>query len=83
MVRSVGELRIRETETAMGEAATRRAPIQIADLAARSGGPLQDASLAAGYRGVLIVPWLARSACSARSSCSGARRDSSRRKRCG
>jgi signal transduction histidine kinase/DNA-binding response OmpR family regulator len=40
----------------MGEAAARRAPIQIADLAERSGGPLRDASLAAGYRAVLIVP---------------------------
>jgi signal transduction histidine kinase/HPt (histidine-containing phosphotransfer) domain-containing protein len=55
-LRSVGELRIPETETAMGEAAARRAPIQIADLAERSGGPLRDASLAAGYRAVLIVP---------------------------
>jgi GAF domain-containing protein/CheY-like chemotaxis protein len=55
-LRSVGELRISETETAMGEAAARRAPIQIADLAERSGGPLRDASLAAGYRAVLIVP---------------------------
>jgi signal transduction histidine kinase/HPt (histidine-containing phosphotransfer) domain-containing protein/ActR/RegA family two-component response regulator len=55
-LRSVGELRIPETETAMGEAVARRAPIQIADLAERASGPLRDASLAAGYRAVLIVP---------------------------
>jgi signal transduction histidine kinase/DNA-binding NarL/FixJ family response regulator len=55
-LRSVGELRIPETETAMGEAAARSSPIQIADLAERASGPLRDASLAAGYRAVLIVP---------------------------
>jgi signal transduction histidine kinase len=40
----------------MGEAAERRAPFQIADLEQRPSGPLRDASLAAGYRAVLIVP---------------------------
>jgi signal transduction histidine kinase/DNA-binding response OmpR family regulator/prephenate dehydratase len=56
LLRSVGDLRISENETAMGEAAERRAPFQIADPEQRPGGPLRDASLAAGYRAVLIVP---------------------------
>jgi GAF domain-containing protein len=56
LLRSVGDLRISENETAMGEAAARRAPIQIADLEQRPSGPLRDVSLAAGYRAVLIVP---------------------------
>ena len=54
--RSVGGWRIGESETAMGEAAARRAPFQIGDLEQRPSGPLRDASLAAGYRAVLIVP---------------------------
>jgi GAF domain-containing protein len=53
---AVGDLRIAENETAMGEAAARRAPIQLADLDKRPSAPLRDASLAAGIRSVLIVP---------------------------
>ena len=53
---SVGDLRVGEAETAMGEAAVRRTPIQLADLAARPSAPLRDASIAAGFRAVLIVP---------------------------
>jgi GAF domain-containing protein/DNA-binding response OmpR family regulator len=56
LLRSLGDLRIFESETAMGEAAARRAPFHIADLEQRPSGPLRDASLAAGYRAVLIVP---------------------------
>ena len=56
LTEAVGDLRIPETETAMGEAAARRMPIQLADLADRPSAPLRDASLAAGIRGVLIVP---------------------------
>ncbi len=56
LLRSVGDLRIAAAETAMGEAAAMRAPIQIADLAERPNAPLRDASLAVGFRGVLIVP---------------------------
>jgi signal transduction histidine kinase len=40
----------------MGEAAARRAPIQLANLAERPNAPLRDATLAAGFYGVLIVP---------------------------
>jgi GAF domain-containing protein/CheY-like chemotaxis protein/HPt (histidine-containing phosphotransfer) domain-containing protein len=53
---SVGELRIFESETAMGEAVSRRAPVQLADLAERPSTPLRDVNVAAGYRAVLIVP---------------------------
>jgi signal transduction histidine kinase len=56
LARAVGDLRIAEAETAMGEAAARRAPMQIADLAERPSAPLRDASLAVGFRSVLIVP---------------------------
>ena len=56
LLRSVGDLRLAEAETAMGEAVARRAPVQIADLAERANAPLRDLSLAAGFRGVLIVP---------------------------
>jgi GAF domain-containing protein/anti-sigma regulatory factor (Ser/Thr protein kinase) len=56
LLRTVGDLRIAEAETAMGEAAAQRAPIQILDLAGRPSAPLRDASLAAGIRSVLIVP---------------------------
>ena len=56
LARSVGDLRIAEAETAMGEAAARREPVQIADLAERPSAPLRDVNVAAGFRGVLIVP---------------------------
>jgi signal transduction histidine kinase len=56
LVRRVHGLRIAEAETAMGEVAAHRAPIQLADLAERPSAPLRDASLNAGFRGVLIVP---------------------------
>jgi GAF domain-containing protein/FixJ family two-component response regulator len=56
LLRSVGDLRIPEKETALGEAASQRAPIQLADLAERPSAPLRDINLAAGYRAALIVP---------------------------
>jgi GAF domain-containing protein/HAMP domain-containing protein/anti-sigma regulatory factor (Ser/Thr protein kinase) len=56
LAHAVGDLRIAEAETAMGEAVARRAPMQIADLAGRPSAPLRDASLAVGFRSVLIVP---------------------------
>ena len=45
-----------ETETAMSEAALRRTPIQLTDLAELPSTRLRDASLAAGLHSVLIVP---------------------------
>jgi signal transduction histidine kinase/CheY-like chemotaxis protein/HPt (histidine-containing phosphotransfer) domain-containing protein len=56
LVRAVGKLRIRETETGMGQAAADRAPLQLTDLAERPSFPLRDAALTAGFHGVLIVP---------------------------
>jgi signal transduction histidine kinase len=56
LTKAVADLRVAEAETAMGEAAARRMPFQLADLAERQSAPLRDATLAAGFRGVLIVP---------------------------
>jgi GAF domain-containing protein len=53
---SVGDLSIAENETAMSEAASRRTPIQLTDLAELPSTRLRDASLAAGLHSVLIVP---------------------------
>ncbi len=52
----VRDLRVAEAETVMTEAAARRTPIQLADLAARPKTPLVEASLAAGLHSALIVP---------------------------
>jgi signal transduction histidine kinase len=49
-------LDVREDETMMGRAVQLREPVQIADLTEMSNMPLRDATLAAGYRSVLIVP---------------------------
>src|SRR5262249_8394519 len=54
--RSVRDLRIGEDESGMGEAAARRAPLQLADLAERSSYPMRDVTLAAGFHSALIVP---------------------------
>jgi GAF domain-containing protein/anti-sigma regulatory factor (Ser/Thr protein kinase) len=54
--RRVRDLRVAEAETVMTEAATRRIPIQLADLTARPRTPLVEASLAAGLHSALIVP---------------------------
>ncbi len=56
LAHSVRELRVAEAETAMGEAAAQRTPIQLAELAERPSAPLRDASLAAGFHSALIVP---------------------------
>jgi GAF domain-containing protein/HAMP domain-containing protein len=56
LTRSVSDLRIAETETAMGEAVVRREPIQLADTAQRASYPLRDLTLAAGFHSALIVP---------------------------
>ncbi|HEX3418311.1 MAG TPA: GAF domain-containing sensor histidine kinase, partial [Stellaceae bacterium] len=56
LLRSVRDLRVAEAETAMGEAAAQRMPIQLAELAQRPSAPLRDASLAAGFHSALIVP---------------------------
>ena len=56
LLRSVGDLRLAETETAMGEAVARRAPVQLADTTQRASNPLRDLTLAAGFHSALVVP---------------------------
>jgi signal transduction histidine kinase len=56
LTRSVSDLRIAETETAMGEAVARRMPVQLADTAQRASNPLRDLTLGAGFHSALIVP---------------------------
>jgi GAF domain-containing protein/CheY-like chemotaxis protein/HPt (histidine-containing phosphotransfer) domain-containing protein len=56
LLRSVDEMRIPESATALGEAAAQRKSLQLADLEQRPSAPLRDMSLAAGYRAALIVP---------------------------
>jgi GAF domain-containing protein/HAMP domain-containing protein len=58
LLRSVGDLRLAETETAMGEAVARRMPVQLANTEKRASNPLRDLTLAAGYHSALIVPLL-------------------------
>jgi GAF domain-containing protein len=53
---SVREMRLAETETAMGEAVARRTPVQLADTTQRASNPLRDITLAAGFHSALIVP---------------------------
>jgi GAF domain-containing protein/two-component sensor histidine kinase len=57
LARSVRDLRVPETESAMGEATARRLPIQLPDLAQQGAyAPLRDVTLAAGFHSALIVP---------------------------
>jgi signal transduction histidine kinase len=58
LMRSVRDLRLAETETAMGEAVARRLPVQLVETAQRASNPLRDLTLAAGYHSALIVPLL-------------------------
>ena len=58
LLRAVRDLRLAETETAMGEAVARRMPVQLANTAQRASNPLRDLTLAAGYHSALIVPLL-------------------------
>jgi signal transduction histidine kinase len=56
LIGQVRAMRIDENMTLMGEAVAHRSPAQIADLRERPSNALRDATLAAGYRSVLIVP---------------------------
>jgi signal transduction histidine kinase/putative methionine-R-sulfoxide reductase with GAF domain len=58
LMRSVRDLRVAESESAMGESITRRMPIQLTDLAQPSRYPLRDITVAAGFHSALIVPLL-------------------------
>ena len=53
---TVRALDVHADETLMGRAVYAHEPMQIADLSALPNMPLRDASLAAGYHSVLIVP---------------------------
>ena len=56
LAHSVGEMRVAESETAMGQAIAARGPVELPDLAALPSTPLRDATLAAGFHSALIVP---------------------------
>jgi signal transduction histidine kinase len=56
LARSVSELHVAETESAMGQAMAARTPVELPDLAAATATPLREATLAAGFRSALIVP---------------------------
>jgi GAF domain-containing protein/HAMP domain-containing protein len=55
LTRSVRDMSVAEADSAMGEAAARRMPVQLPDIARRPT-PLRDITVAAGYHSVLIVP---------------------------
>jgi signal transduction histidine kinase len=54
----LSKLDITARETGLGEAITKREPLQIPDLTHRASDPLRDAVVAAGFRASLIVPLL-------------------------
>jgi len=56
LVAKLRSLRIASHETAMGEAALTRQPVQLADMAAGPSYPLREALVAAGFRSALVVP---------------------------
>ncbi|HJU18511.1 MAG TPA: GAF domain-containing protein [Stellaceae bacterium] len=56
LAHSVRDLAVADSESGMGEAAARRAPVQLADLAERGSYPLRDVTLATGFHSALIVP---------------------------
>ena len=56
LARLVGEMRVAESETAMGRAIAARGPVELPDLAELPSTPLRDATLAAGFHSALIVP---------------------------
>jgi GAF domain-containing protein len=52
------DLHISTGETGLGEAISKRQPLQIPDVIKRASNPLRDAALEAGLRAALIVPLL-------------------------
>jgi signal transduction histidine kinase len=56
LVEGIRATRIGEPESQMGEAARKREPILIPDLAAIPDYPLRDITLAAGFKSALVVP---------------------------
>jgi signal transduction histidine kinase/HAMP domain-containing protein len=58
LINAISHQVISITDPAIGEAAQRRSPVQVADLTKASISPLQKIVLDAGYRSVLVVPLL-------------------------
>jgi signal transduction histidine kinase len=56
LIDKVRDMRIEESATALGDAITKRAPVQIPDLRERPSNLLRDVTLAAGFHSVLMVP---------------------------
>ncbi len=56
LVEAIRALRIGRDESQLGEAAKKREPIVIPDLAERPNYPLRDLTLAAGFQSALVVP---------------------------
>jgi GAF domain-containing protein/anti-sigma regulatory factor (Ser/Thr protein kinase) len=52
------KLDISAGQTGLGEAIAQRQPLQVPDILKRSGNPLRDAAIEAGFRAGLIVPLL-------------------------
>ena len=59
LIASISDQSIGLNDPSIGDAARRRAPVQVADLSSEGTlSPLQKIVLEAGYRGVLVVPLL-------------------------
>jgi signal transduction histidine kinase len=58
LIDAIAQRQAELADTSMGEAAERRAPIQIANLSEEPPSPLVDIILAAGFRALLVVPLL-------------------------
>jgi signal transduction histidine kinase len=56
LAEAIRALRIGRDESQLGEAAKKREPIVIPDLAERPNYPLRDLTLAAGFQSALVVP---------------------------
>jgi len=58
LVAKLRKIDISARETGLGEAITKREPLQIPDVTKRASNPLRDTTLEAGLRAALIVPLL-------------------------
>jgi GAF domain-containing protein len=58
LIAAIGQQQIGLTTAGIGEAAMRRAPVQIADLQGEAPNPVTNVILRAGFRALLIIPLL-------------------------
>jgi signal transduction histidine kinase/HAMP domain-containing protein len=58
LIAAISNQAIGLNDPGIGDAASRRAPVQVPDLSVRTPSPVQKVLLDAGYRGVLVVPLL-------------------------